>query len=113
MPTLNEPEKTPVEAIEAALSRLVNELPTIAAGIVAVLYVFGTDVAEADVSAVLDHAEAVVGFGLWLFIRSRTDGPVTRAQAKPTVLGVHPSGQQVGAEDLPTFTHHDDGNDDG
>ena len=105
MPFISEPEDIPVEAIEAALSRLVNELPTIAAGVVAVLYVFGTDVAEADVTAVLDHAEAVVGFGLWLFIRSRTDGPVTRAKAQPTVLGVHPDGQDKRAEDLPTFVH--------
>ena len=62
------------EQIAELLKRLLNELPTIAAAVAAVLYVFGGDV---DLTAVLERAEGIVGFVLWLLARQSLDGPVT------------------------------------
>ena len=87
-----------MDALHAALDRLVNELPSIAVGFGAVLYVFGWDVSEAALADVVERAEAVVGVVLWLFVRGGIDGPVTRVrnEPEPRVEG-----------DLPGFVHYE------
>ena len=81
MAFINEPEE-PMSRDQAAaiLKRTLNELPTIAAGAGAVLYVFGIDIGEATVADVVEQGEAVVGFAIWLLVRANIAGPVTLAR---------------------------------
>jgi predicted benzoate:H+ symporter BenE len=72
--------------MKRALTRAVNELPTAVAGVAAILYVFGVDLAEATVADVVEQGEAVLAFALWLYVRSQTDGPATRAEQKTVGL---------------------------
>lgn len=58
--------------------RLMNELPTIAAGVAAVLYVVsGTEVDEGFLNGLVGNLEAVLGFVVWLQVRRNINGPVT------------------------------------
>jgi len=84
---INEPEE-PMSRDQAAaiLKRTLNELPTIAAGTGAALYVIGLD---ADLTGILERAEGIVGFALWLFARHQLAGPVTlhnKKQARDDAL---------------------------
>ena len=75
MALINEPEdQMDLDTLKAALKRLANELPTIAAGVAAVLYVVGL---ELDLDGIVERAEGIVAFVLWLLARQSVDGPVT------------------------------------
>lgn len=59
------------------LRRVLNELPTL---VVLALTVAGVD--QADYQPVIELAGAASGFGVWLLVRRRTDGPVTAAEQR-------------------------------
>ena len=78
MASINEPEEPMSrEQIATAAKRLVNELPTIAAGVAAVLYIFGINLTEAQLDAAVDNIEGLLGFLIWLQVRRNINGPVT------------------------------------
>lgn len=64
------------------LKRLVNELPTIAVAVWAVLNAFGVNVGEDQQATFVEAAQSVGAFAIWLLVRRNTDGPVT-ALSKP------------------------------
>ena len=66
--------------LKDTLERALNELPTIAAGAGAVLYVFGIDITEATLAEATENVEGLIGFAIWLLVRANIAGPVTLAR---------------------------------
>lgn len=63
--------------MKATFERLLNELPTIAVGVWAVLRVAGVDVDEETATSAVSAVEAVIGLALTVHVRRNVDGPVT------------------------------------
>jgi len=59
------------------LRRLLNELPTIAVAVWAVLNAFGITVGAEEQATFLGMAESFGALAIWLLVRRNTDGPVT------------------------------------
>ena len=62
--------------------RAANELPTVVAGVAAVLYIFGVQVPDDVLAQVTEQAEGLLAFAIWVYTRSQVDGPVTRKAKK-------------------------------
>lgn len=59
------------------LEKIVNELPTLAIAVWAILNAAGIDVTAEDQTAWIAGVESVLALAIWLLVRRRTDGPVT------------------------------------